>query len=400
MVTGNSDKPLVARLICRGVVVWCLLALIGCPVNTFAQADPVNGGSTAAKQSCRSVEIFTRPGCPHCARAKEFLQQLKKDHPSVRITEHVVPGDREQLLRLFRLSEAHGVEHPGVPTFLICENFLLGFDTDQTTGARIKRLLGLARSPPAKAAVRDEIHTGWFGTLSVERLGLPVFTFAIGLLDGFNPCAMWVLLMLLSILVNLRDRKRLILIAGTFVLVSGAVYYAFMAAWLNLFIIVGLTRSIQILIGLIALVIGAVHIKDFFAFHKGVSLSIPDRAKPTLYARIRRVIYAENILAALLAVIVVAVLVNLVELLCTAGLPALYTQILAGKHLSSVSYYAYLLLYNIAYIFDDSLMVGIAVITLSSRKLQQTEGRWLKLLSGSVILLLGAVMLLAPQWLV
>lgn len=399
MLTGNSVITLVVNLIYRVVIAWCLLIPICCPVNTFAQAGPVNGGSAAAKQPCRSVEVFTRVGCPHCARAKEFLQRLEKDYPSVRIAEHVLPDEQEQLARLFRLSEEHGVEHPGVPTFLICENFLLGFDTEQTTGAHIKHLLGLNPGAAADTAVRYEIDTKWFGTLSVDRLGLPIFTFVIGLIDGFNPCAMWVLLMLLSILVNLRDRKRLILIAGTFVLVSGAVYYAFMAAWLNLFIIVGLTRSIQVVIGLIALVIGAVHIKDYFAYHKGVSLSIPERAKPTLYARIRRVIYAENILAALLAVIVVAVLVNLVELLCTAGLPALYTQILAGKHLSASGYYAYLLLYNIAYIFDDSLMVGVAVITLSSRKMQQAEGRWLKLLSGTVILLLGAVMLLAPEWL-
>ena len=208
---------------------------------------------------------------------------------------------------------------------------------------------------------------------------------------------MWVLLMLLSVLVNLRDRKRLLLIAGTFVLVSGAVYYAFMAAWLNLFFFIGLTRSIQLVIGLIALLIGAVHIKDYFTFKKGLTLSIPDRAKPAIYAHIREVIYAENMLAAFLAVIIVAFLVNLVELLCTAGLPALYTQILANRHLVGAEYYAYLLLYNIAYMFDDSLMVGIAVITLSSNRMQQAEGRWLKLLSGTIISLLGLMMILAPD---
>ena len=228
---------------------------------------------------------------------------------------------------------------------------------------------------------------------------MPLFTIAIGLIDGFNPCAMWVLLILLSLLVNLRNRKRLILIAGTFVLVSGAVYFAFMAAWLNLYFIIGLSRSIQVVIGLIALLIGAVHIKDFFAFQQGLSLSIPDRAKPGIYARIRRVIYAENLGAACMAVIAVAVLVNLVELLCTAGLPAVYTQILTARNLSAWGYYGYLLLYNLAYIFDDALMVTIAVVTLSSRKLQTMEGRWLKLLSGAVIFALGLLLILLPDWL-
>lgn len=399
MLTGNSDLFLLAKLNSRCVVAWCLLALICCPGNIFAQSDIPNGQPAAAKQPCRSLEIFTRQGCPHCARAREFLRQLQSDYPSVRITEHRVPDDREQLERLFRLSEEHGVEHPGVPTFLICGNFFLGFDSDETTGSHIKRLLGLQVRAAAETGTPGAIKTDWFGTISVDRLGLPAFTFAIGLLDGFNPCAMWVLLMLLSVLVNLRDRKRLLLIAGTFVLVSGAVYFAFMAAWLNLYFIIGLTRSMQVIIGLIALLIGTVHIKDFFAFKAGLSLSIPDSAKPTIYARIRRVIYAENMLAAFLAVVTVAFLVNLVELLCTAGLPAVYTQVLANRHLTAAGYYAYLLLYNIAYIFDDSIMVGVAVITLSSSKMQQVEGRWLKLLSGTVVLLLGVAMLLFPDWL-
>jgi glutaredoxin len=367
-----------------------LLLALSMPAG-LAQTD-------AGTETCRSIEVFTRPGCPHCARAKEFLQALELAEPSLQITERVVTADQFQLERLLRLSAEHGIQRPGVPTFLICETFLVGFDTDRTTGEVIRGRLGL--TAPAPGPPPESVSTSWFGIISAGELGLPLFTIIIGLIDGFNPCAMWVLLMLLSLLVNLRSRKRLLLIAGTFVLVSGAVYYAFMAAWLNLYLIIGLSRSIQVIIGLVALLIGAVHIKDFLALHRGVSLSIPDSAKPGIYTRIRRVMYAENLAAAILAVMTVAVLVNLVELLCTAGLPALYTQILAARGLPAAAYYSYLLLYNLAYIFDDTLMVGIAVFTLSSRKMQAVEGRWLKLLSGAVILLLGTVMLLAPDWLV
>jgi hypothetical protein len=111
---------------------------------------------------------------------------------------------------------------------------------------------------------------------------LPLFTLALGLLDGFNPCAMWVLLFLLSLLVRLRDRKRMALIAGTFVLVSGAVYYAFMAAWLNVFLAVGLSKVVRVLLGTTAVLIGLINVKDFVAWGRGPSLSIPDAAKPGL----------------------------------------------------------------------------------------------------------------------
>lgn len=228
---------------------------------------------------------------------------------------------------------------------------------------------------------------------------MPLFTITIGLLDGFNPCAMWVLLFLLSLLVNLQDRRKMALIAGTFVLVSGLVYFAFMAAWLNVFLLIGLSRAVQIGLGGIALLIGSVNVKDFFALHRGLSLSIPESAKPGLYARTRQILQAEHLAGALAGVVVLAGFVNLVELLCTAGLPALYTQILTLQGLSSWEYYGYLGLYNLAYIFDDSLMVTVAVATLSRRKLQERAGRWLKLISGLVMVGLGAILLLQPKWL-
>ena len=386
-------------LIRGGLIVITQLILVLAFALPIAYAQTNTSATESNATVCKSIEVFTRPGCPHCARAREFLQRLSADYPAVRITEQVVPQDQQQLERLFRLTEQHGLQRPGVPAFLICEKFFIGFDTDQNTGEQIKQLLGLAGDSTRTSRSAETVVTSWFGTISAGQLGLPLFTIAIGLIDGFNPCAMWVLLILLSLLVNLRNRKRLILIAGTFVLVSGAVYFAFMAAWLNLYFIIGLSRSIQVVIGLIALLIGAVHIKDFFAFQQGLSLSIPDRAKPGIYARIRRVIYAENLGAACMAVIAVAVLVNLVELLCTAGLPAVYTQILTAQDLPPWGYYGYLLLYNLAYIFDDALMVTIAVVTLSSRKLQTMEGRWLKLLSGAVIFALGLLLILLPDWL-
>ncbi len=254
-------------------------------------------------------------------------------------------------------------------------------------------------SPEAGVQADDQIDVPVFGRLSASRLGMPLFTLAIGLVDGFNPCAMWVLLFLLSILVNLKDRTRILAIAGTFVIVSGLAYFAFMAAWLNIFTIIGYLRPIQVGLAVMAILIGSVHIKDFFAFKQGVSLSIPESAKPGIYARVRKIVTAEHLTGAVLGAVTLAVLVNVVELLCTAGLPALYTNILTQQGYSSMTRYAYLGLYILAYMFDDAVMVLIVVLTLSKRKLQESHGRWLKLISGAAILLLGVIMLLKPEWL-
>jgi hypothetical protein len=245
----------------------------------------------------------------------------------------------------------------------------------------------------------DIIDVPFFGQLRVRDLGLPLFTFLVGLVDGFNPCAMWILVFLLSVLVNIRDRRKILLIAGTFVLVSGLAYFAFMAAWLNLFMLIGIARAAQVLLGLLALLIGAINVKDFFAFKKGVSLSIPESSKPELYRRVREIVSAKYLTAALAGVVVLAVIVNMIELLCTAGLPALYTQILTMHGLPWWKNYAYLALYISAYMLDDALLLTIVVVTLSHRKLQEREGRWLKLVSGVVIFALGLMMIFRPQWL-
>ena len=149
-----------------------------------------------------------------------------------------------------------------------------------------------------------------------------------------------------------------------------------------------------------ALIIGVINIKDFFAFHKGVTLSIPDSAKPGIYRRVREIVSANQMATALSGAIVLAILVNIVELLCTAGLPALYTHILTLQNLPTWANFSYLALYIVAYMFDDTVLVCLVVITMSHRRLQEAEGRWLKLMSGLVILALGIVMIFWPDLLV
>jgi hypothetical protein len=177
------------------------------------------------------------------------------------------------------------------------------------------------------------------------------------------------------------------------------VYFIFMAAWLNLFLFMAYIRSIQLLMGGLAIAIGLVNMKEFWAFGKGVSLSIPESAKPGLYARVRRILAAERMRQAIGGIVVLAVLVNLIEFICTAGFPALYTHILSQYDLEVWQYYAYLVLYNLAYIADDAVMVTIGILTLSHRKLQEREGRWLKLIGGLVMLGLGLTLIFVPHWL-
>jgi glutaredoxin len=352
------------------------------------------------------IEMFSREGCPYCEAALVFLQELQRQRPELRVQVRDVHEDAQARERLMALARQEGVEHLGVPAFNVRGRLVIGFSGAETTGAELKALLevpatrptGEARGPDQSAI--ETIDVPFLGRVGLRDLGLPTFTVVLGLLDGLNPCAMWVLLFVLSLLVNLRDRAKMALIGGTFVLVSGIVYFAFMAAWLNLFLLVGISRVTQVFLGLIAAIIGVLNVKDFIALGRGPSLVIPQSARPAIYARMRAVVLAEHPGAALGGVILLAVLVNVVELLCTAGFPAVYTRILTLRELPVWKYYGYLVLYNVAYVLDDGLMLALAVLTLSRRKLQDRAGRWLKLVSGGVMLGLGAVLIGRPAWLV
>jgi glutaredoxin len=377
------------------VGIWLLI------VFCFGGGSPV-AAATAA--TVADIEVFVRPGCPYCEEAKRFLTDLQRRRPGYHVRIRDISQDAEALQEFTELGHRFGIRPIGVPAFYLRGQLVVGFLSAETTGKALESLLD---RPVASAddgfiergSMPATITVPLLGRLHAHELGLPIFTIVIGLVDGFNPCAMWVLLFLLSMLVNLRDRKKMFLVGGVFVAVSGLVYFAFMVAWLNLFLLIGVSRVTQIALGAIAATMGVLNVKDFMAFGQGLSVGIPQAAKPKIYDYVRRVLRAENMAGALVAVIVLAILVNTVELLCTAGLPAVYTRVLTSYSLPGWAYYGYLILYNLAYMADDALMLVIAVVTLSREKLQEKGARWLKLISGAVMLALGLVLMLRPEWL-
>ncbi|MDD1627722.1 MAG: NrdH-redoxin [Methylococcaceae bacterium] len=368
--------------------------------------------------SSADIEVFVRSGCPHCAKAELFLQALKQEQPALRIVIHDVAQDTAALEQLQRLAKNQGLGTVRVPAFQVGGQLIVGFSDEITTGQLIHNALAQAQTRKNQNAsgsceakqslsceagaevltqVAQPFFLDFFGRrLSLDEVGLPLFTLAMGLLDGFNPCSLWVLILMISLLAPMNNRLRMFAIAGTFVAVEGLAYFMFMAAWLNLFLLIGLSRISEIVIAVIALLAGMINLKDFWFYGRGVSLSIPDAAKPDIYARMRRILQAQNLTGALIGAVVLAILVQIVEFMCTSGFPALYTRILTLKQLDSMSYYGYLLLYNLAYMFDDVIILAIGIITLSQRRLQEKEGRWLKLISGMVMVGLAIYLMVAP----
>lgn len=378
------------------------LLLLGLFFAVLAQAGTSWTDTDAQGETRVHLYFFWSQGCPHCLEAHPFIDSIPKERPWVVLHALEVSRSRENAQRFEAMAQAIGQEAEGVPTFIYCGTMVVGWSGAELSGAQLlngldacRRSGGRMTSPGAERAIR----LPGFGEIDPGAMSLPVLTVIIASLDAFNPCAFFVLLFLLSLLAHQKNRRRMLTVGGIFIATSGLMYFAFMAAWLKVFQLLGALSWITLSAGILAMVVGIINTKDFFAFEKGLTLSIPESAKPNLYRRARIVLQSSNLPAMLAATVFLAVTANIYELLCTAGFPMVFTRILTLNEPSVTARYGYLALYNLIYIVPLALIVLAFVGTLSSHKLTEREGRLLKLMSGVMMLELGIVMTFVPQWL-
>jgi hypothetical protein len=386
----------------RAIVLLLLLAFA-------ARADDpwVARGADGAPQI--EFYFFWSLTCPHCTEAHPHISALPKERPWLRLHELEVSRNPDNARRFGEIVAQAGLaEQAGVPAFLFCGEMHFGWDGAEGMGALLRARLDACRARvlagrPAAAeaaggspAPDGRIDIPLVGRIDAARLSLPALTLVLAGLDAFNPCAFFVLLFLLSLMAHQRSRARMLAIGGVFVAISGLMYFAFMAAWLSVFQLFGHLAWVTLAAGALALFVGAVNVKDFFRFGKGLTLSIPESKKPDLFRRARAILAAGSLPAMLAATAILAVAANFYELLCTAGFPMVYTRILTLSEPSPAARYGWLAAYNLVYVLPLAAIVAVFARTLGARKLSEREGRLLKLLSGLMMLGLGALLLAAP----
>jgi len=375
-------------------VFWLLLIIIfllfGAKVNF-----------NLAKQNQAEINFFYSAICPHCAKEEEFLKELKNQYPEIEIKEYEVISSQENQKILNEFYERYQVpvgKRGWVPVTFTSTKYFIGFNEQiaKEIESCIKECLLGEKPTPQK------IKIPIFGETDISKMSLPALTITLGALDGLNPCAMWILLFLIALLINTRSRKRMWLIGGTFILASGIVYYLILTAWLNLFLAISYVNLTRILIGVFALGVGIWQIKTFIGY-RGVcpvtdgSSKLRDKIKNGLRVRAEKIAISPFTLAILGGVILLALGVNLVEFFCSAGLPAIYTRILTLSQISTLSYYLYLLLYTFIFMLDDLIIFSLAVITLSRIGFTEKYNYWATLIGGLLILALGILLIFKPE---
>jgi len=390
-------------------LLFCLLNLL--VTAAVAQTPEVSWFERTAKGEPQvQLYFFWSKKCPHCLDSLPYLEMLEEDNPWIKVHSYQLVGNDENV-RLYQLvARGLGKEARSVPGFVFCRQMMTGFDARSTPDILLTRLqqcrqylqshADLSGFVSAGASPLDEgvrLELPLIGTITSGIDSLAFITVAIAAVDAFNPCAFFVLMFLLSMMLHSGSRKRMLLVGGIFVFFSGLIYFLFMSAWLNLFRLIGQIDVITAIAALLAIIIALINIKDYFWFKQGISLTIKEDVKPGIYHRVRQMLHARSILAMSLAAASLAALANLYEFFCTAGFPMVYTRILTLSELSTTGYYLYLLLYNLIYVIPLLVIVFLFVFSFGSRKLQQSEGRSLKLVSGLMMLVLGLALLIQPS---
>jgi cytochrome c biogenesis protein CcdA/thiol-disulfide isomerase/thioredoxin len=369
-----------------------------------------------------AIYLFWGDGCPHCAVAKPFLNELAQRYANVELRAYEVWNVPENQELFKQMTAVFGFEPHAVPTIFIGDQYWEGYN-DQIGGeieAAVRNceakgcpdrgvgiIPGLKSPEPesqdplpnqaAQQPISETVILPVFGPVQLADQSIWVSTALISFVDGVNPCSIWVLTMLLAITLHTGSRKKVFLIGLIFLTVTAGVYALFIAGLFTVFTFVNFTGWIQAVVALVALFFALVNIKDYFWYKEGISFTISDDKKPGIYQRMRNLVDASQSFWGLVgATVVMAAGVSLVEFSCTAGFPVLWTNLLASQKVTALTFILLLLLYLLVYQLDEMVIFFSAVYTLKSSKLEEKHGRILKLISGMLMLALAVVMLIKP----
>ncbi len=385
----------------RRVLTLLLGALV--TVGALVVAAPVSaaGASThpASDDAAVTLVLFHGDGCPHCAAERAFLAELTSTHPQLRVEEHEVWYDEQGRQLLIATAEQLGFEPTGVPVTIIGDRVWIGFDT--TTAQEITAAVdAVGRSEPAPAQETSSTRTvevPLLGEVDLAGTSLLASTLAIGFVDGVNPCSLWVLSLLLAMVLNRGSRGRVLLVGTVFLTVTAGMYALYMVGMYSAASYLSGMGWLRLVVAVVAGTFGVLQFKDGLGITAGPSLSISSGQRPGIYARMRRVASPEGALVATIAgTVALAIAVSLLETPCTAGLPLLWTTMLAEADVTGLQAAGLFGAYMLVFLLDELIVFVLAVVTLRATKVQERHGRALKLVAGSVLICLAVTMLLAP----
>ena len=384
-------------------IVLFLLLMIIFPLNIKAES--------------LKIYLFYGDGCPHCADEEKFFESYFEDNNDIELIKYEVWHSKDNQELFVKVQDKLNNHASGVPYLIIGKDVIVGYMED-VTNYQIEDTIKEYRSSKKKYDVIEElnkknnkdkivstdekvkeVNLPVFGKVKSNEVSLPLLALVLGFIDGFNPCAMWILLFLITMLINTKDRKRMWILGLTFIITSGLVYLMFMLTWLNLAVFISKAELIRILVALVSFIVGFINLKKYYeSTKKEDGCDVVDKKnRKEIINRITNIIKEKSFIMAIIGIIILAASVNIIELMCSVGIPLLFTQILAMNNLSAGSYALYMFIYIFFFLIDDIVIFTLAMITHKVTGISTKYNKYSHLIAGIIILLIGLLLLINPS---
>ena len=381
---------------------WLLLILLVIiPINTFAisetYTDMIHDIVDKKVESDKiNIYFFRGEGCPHCADEEKWFKTLEKEYKDkINIYEFEVWHNEENAELLDKVKKEMGSKATGVPFTVIGDEYFVGFSTviKSKIENTVKDYIG-------EEVNKNERKLPVLGNVDVKKVSLPLVAIILGFIDGFNPCAMWILLFLINMLFREENKKKAWILGFTFLLVSGLVYFLSMLG-INLVLSIVAVKWIKIILAIFILIAGILNMKKYLKTRKEeAGCTVVDSSKrKKLSTRMKNIMNNNSFILALLGIIVLAASVNLIELACSLGFPVIFSEILALNDVTGLSRIVYLLIYILFYMIDDILVFTISMITLNATGITNKYNKLCTLVSAIIMIIMGLLLLFKPDWL-
>lgn len=386
-----------------------------------------------------NIYLFHGEGCPHCAALEEYLDNEYSNDKRVEVYKYEVWNNYDNQMLWQKIEKVTGETAKGVPYFIIGEEVMQGYSAGDTWENKVDKAIKKAKKTnynddvgitlgivdgkvsnkkdnkdkpnydPEKKEVdlesynkkneETKLDIPVIGTVSLKDMSLPVIAIIIGLVDGFNPCAMWILIFLITMLFDYQNRKKMWILGCTFLFTSAFIYFLFMISFLNIAMFINSITIFKILIASFALIFGGINIYRYFKT-KDVGCDVVDKTKrKKIMTRIKNILSNKSFVLSLLGIILLATTINLIELLCSLGLPVMFTEILAHNNITGIKNILYIILYIIFFLLDDLIVFFIAMKTLKITAISNKYSKYSHLIGGIIMIIIGLLMLFKPEWL-
>jgi len=365
-----------------------------------------------------NLHLFYNSDCPHCEAEIEFLNSYLKDKDNVKLYKYEVGYNVNNRNKWLEVEDLVNNKTTSVPYLVIGSEVIVGY-ADGVTDSTIKDTISYYQTHNYKDVVgrymgitvsddnTEEENTNTtfnlplLGKVEARSVSLPLLAIIIGLVDGFNPCAMWILIFLIAMLLGMKDRKKMWTLGLTFIITSGIVYALFMVSWLNLATFLNKISYIRIFIGIFGLTFGLLNISNYLKKLKepdGCEV-VDDQKRLKIMDKVKKIVTEKKFILAILGIILLAFSVNLIELLCSLGLPVVFTQILSLNNLNTWEYFIYIFIYIVFFLLDDIIVFTIAMKTLKLKGISNKYSKYSHLIGGIIMILVGLLMIIKPEWL-